>query len=508
MGEKRLTNLQRRRRIERSRRDARVRLIKKYRPLCVSRGFIEYAYDKKWNDETADAAALLLHRWFMLRKKFDNRLIPIPYQTFKGLFGAGSVKPNGRFYVPMSNLVQELWNFVFFKQQQLSAVDVKSSHVYCLLALLKDIEIHYFAGSGSHDERLSQCQFSQQIAMIPGLLEHLRRASIIYSVHENFKFDQRIPINKTARRKMMYEMFCKFTKAQIKFFKQHHKNLHAHSISSTHGIVNTPNSTNSLKISQTVPYLLSYIHHTDIQIHSSNIPVVPTIHAEWEGVEFEAQVDLYQHVMEILHACRFSLQAEGEEDQSNADVSLFRNLFFPCPEEIAKFERMLQSGFYELLMETTGQDIDHKEFKKTFFHFLYRPAFSRYDKIWHCEDTTWFMEKRDNLIRKTMETLLPSIVFFLDLCKSQPGTLKRSGIFYKQISRAIIGIESKIMLECCANLWKRYPNMFLVTVHDCIKCLPEDVEVVCAELTRTFEKYHVSPMFKVKQHQKPSDDNR
>ena len=106
-----------------------------------------------------------------------------------------------------------------------------------------------------------------------------------------------------------------------------------------------------------------------------------------------------------------------------------------------------------------------------------------------------------------MEALLPSIVFFLDLCKSQPGTLKRKGEYYKCISRAIMGIESKIMLECCTNLWKQYPKMFLVTVHDCIKCLPEDADKVKAELTRTFEKYHITQEFKAKYHKRPSDDN-
>jgi hypothetical protein len=55
------TNLQQHKQRERSRRDARMRLIKKYRPLCVSTRFFEYAYLQRWDDETADAAALLMH---------------------------------------------------------------------------------------------------------------------------------------------------------------------------------------------------------------------------------------------------------------------------------------------------------------------------------------------------------------------------------------------------------------------------------------------------------------
>jgi len=89
MPPKQLTKLQRQQQRERSRRDTRVRLIKKYRPLCVSRSFIEYAYKQQWDDETTDAAALVLHRWFVMRKKFnDDGWVPMPYQVFAGMFGA------------------------------------------------------------------------------------------------------------------------------------------------------------------------------------------------------------------------------------------------------------------------------------------------------------------------------------------------------------------------------------------------------------------------------------
>jgi hypothetical protein len=122
------------------------------------------------------------------------------------------------------------------------------------------------------------------------------------------------------------------------------------------------------------------------------------------------------------------------------------------------------------------------------------------------DDKTWFIEKIEEPVRKAMKTLLPSIVFFLDLCKCQAGTLDRRGSDYKWISRAILSIESQIILECCANLWKKYPKMLLTTLHDCIKCLPKDVEKVQMELKRTFAKYNVSPEFEVKHH-KTSDLN-
>jgi hypothetical protein len=49
--------------------------------------------------------------------------------------------------------------------------------------------------------------------------------------------------------------------------------------------------------------------------------------------------------------------------------------------------------------------------------------------------------------------------------------------------------------------------MFLVSLHDAIKCLPKDVEKVKAELERTFAKYHVSPKFDVDEHKRPSELN-
>ena len=124
---------------------------------------------------------------------------------------------------------------------------------------------------------------------------------------------------------------------------------------------------------------------------------------------------------------------------------------------------MLDEDIYSLLMTATdtGKNLGRDQFKRAFFHFLYRRGFSRNLWTWNCDDGLWFREKNEEPVRKAMETLLPSIVFFLDLCKCQPGTLKRGGDDYKWISRAMQSIESQIMLECCTNLWKMCPKMFL-----------------------------------------------
>jgi len=381
---KRLTNLQKRRQREQNRRKVLARKMRKY-PLCVSKEFIAYAHRKGWCNEIVDAAALIMHRQFMMRRKLGRqRWIPIPSKTFKGLFGKKhykrikdtlikdgfleynhwrnycpkkcseygvcreirkkhvisasyflqtkalqelhiknieyvkkskaqrrviemieskfavptdsndndkresyyslvrkgyltdvelatikrlvanahslevrmsktelsgiiekgyeknrsknetectfdayehlirnmyrrlqvpqvSVKSNGRFYVPVTNMPSAFWDYTYWKRNQLSSVDVKSSHVYCLLALLKDIAIHYFEGIGTHEERLARCQFSQQVKMIPGLLEHLRRTIVVYEVSKHFELSEPIPDDPSERRKMMSKLFKKFT---------------------------------------------------------------------------------------------------------------------------------------------------------------------------------------------------------------------------------------------------------------------------------------------------------
>jgi hypothetical protein len=213
--------------------------------------------------------------------------------------------------------------------------------------------------------------------------------------------------------------------------------------------------------------------------------------------------------MANLHSCRFSLKTGNSLPNPPDDVPLFRNLFFPCPEEIAELEGMLHCDFYTLLMRAIGieKTMSRDAFKGEFFRFLYRQAFSRFNvkRRVQREDGTWVAEEEP--VRKALVALVPAIVLFLDIAKCRPGTLDRKGDDYKKISHAVQSIESQIMLECCANLWKKYPKMFLITLHDAIKCLPQDVEKVRAEMIRTFQKYHVSPKFEVKEHKRPDDLN-
>ena len=332
MTTKRLTNLQKRNRLERNRQKALAQKIRKYPALCISRKFIEYAYLQRWDKEVIDAAAWVMHRYFMRCRKPNVRgWVQIPYQEFESMFGKNYTKmlyhllsigfleenvkwkyavghhyyhyrlckelrfdkisakyylqtrayqvrfieikkrdirdkkrhdcmpeqerhalvtdkmddafititnskskhvkqdyvtpeqygtirtlatnanllkiqiddetlmdiaekrhaqrknpkctldayvqwiqnkvnkayiPNlridryGRYYTPLTNIPREIWDYTSYRGQQLSSVDVKTSHAIVLLVLLKDIGMNYFRTDGTHEERLKQCEFS------------------------------------------------------------------------------------------------------------------------------------------------------------------------------------------------------------------------------------------------------------------------------------------------------------------------------------------------------------
>ena len=415
-------------------------------------------------------------------------------------------------------------------------VDIKSSHVYCLLALLKDISINYFSGNGSHEERLERCQFSRQIAMFSGLDNHLRQICGIYQAGDYFVFKKPIPDDLAQRRKMMFLLFNNFTRLRIKTMKKLYEFQPVHRWLSN--VIRHEDFVNFIHIIQQPlaepdqhqdhPVISKNAKNDKIDISDVNIPnitikpphlsslstsqpthPIPTHYVSSENDEICMQGIMAQRVIENLRAYHFRLKSADDQHKSTADpssVPLIRNLFFPCPEEIEEFERLLQDDIYVLLMRSIGieRSMSRGTFKDKFFLFLNRPAFWDYEKERYLVDGEIIVEEWEEPVRKAMTALLPSIVFFLDICKCQPGTLKRGGVDYKKLSHALMRIESQILLECCANLWKKYPKMFLTTLHDSIKCLPKDVKKVEAELKQTFEKYLVSPKLDVRHHVRPS----
>ena len=103
----------------------------------------------------------------------------------------------------------------------------------------------------------------------------------------------------------------------------------------------------------TTPYKSTPSVHTSIAMSTKcppsqscqSVANISHLHATYGSVGFNPQVQLCQQVMEILLACRFRPKSAPNLGQSTADPPLFRNLFFPCPEEMDEFERMLQEDF-------------------------------------------------------------------------------------------------------------------------------------------------------------------
>jgi len=714
---KSLTNSKTRKRKERYKRDSRVRLIKKYRGLCISQRFIEYAYQKRWNDEMVDAAALIKHRFFIQYKKVSKGgWLKIPAKAMEGEFGSeyrrirenliesgflekdeirgyrrgchctfyrlcpelrddeinavyypksktlqeqyiknkrywksmsekkrlelgmanidaacsapdqesahrneesyydlvvnghllekeletikklaknaislkvkiddavfldllqkkyekkkpmGKIKANfenyaqreqesverlmipklenidarGRFYTPMTSMRSELWDFTTFKGKQLVGVDVRSSHPHCFLVLLKDIHINYFGGQGSHEERLSSCQLSQQIKMIPGLVDHLHRMIGIYEAGGYFEYRKQKPDNPTERKNLRYSLFKKFTTLHnkallktskyvlLKYFKNEPFQIdlvgHLFQYHYTAKSFNVSRSSNSANILTLINHVVNVGTNnkndkTPSEQENPNFPwsnnptdhhVVSNVNDPDSAVGVSTQGVLCQEVMTILRPCGFRLKMEDTLEQPAVPDDLFQSLFFPSLEEMEAYETILQGDIYLQLMKAIGMNPKERDaFKTSFLTFLNRKAFSRNNgrRMVLRENGALGYEGIKDPVRASMEKLFPSIVHFLDLCKCRSGTFEGKGGHHRMFSHAIQRIESKLMLEACANLWKKYPKMFLTTVHDCVKCLPKDAPKVEAELKRTFEKYHVSPKFEVKPHERPSDVN-
>ena len=77
--------------------------------------------------------------------------------------------------------------------------------------------------------------------------------------------------------------------------------------------------------------------HYKIPLSSISAPL-SSLHDPYISVGVSLQTEHYQQVTDILSACRFRLKSEDKPNKNPADIPMFRNLFFPCPEEIDEFE--------------------------------------------------------------------------------------------------------------------------------------------------------------------------
>ena len=415
-----------------------------------------------------------------------------------------SIDHNGRFYTPMTNVPREYWDYINYNGKQLAGVDVGNSHVNCLLMLIKDLQINYFSPLEVHDDRLDNCQFRKQISRIPALVEYLHYNSIDCNLQLT---DNDTGID-TDNKELNIETRSTIISPYIESLEY----------TITICAINKPyyyiiNNTNLL----TIPYSQLYLQ---LEYHNVN-PGNLSLYVYRIFIGFTPQTTIFLGQSEFLAAycISYNYHVERINPVSQSDRQTTQNLFFLSQEDILEFEKILENDLYKRLMDSIGigdgmekEEYQNRrnQFKRDFFHFLYRPALCRYIKTEHWVDGKRIIERKEDQVRKAFKELLPSITSFLDMCKCKPGTMESwpKKDYYKHISNAMMSIESQIILETCANLWKKYPKMFLATVHDCIKCLPKDVGKVKEELNRTFGKYHVSPRLDVKIHSKPDNTNK
>jgi len=429
-----------------------------------------------------------------------------------------SIDPRGRMYTPFTSLPREFWDYVTYRGKALAAIDVKTSQVYCLLGFIKDIYYNYFSGSlfQTHAERLAQCCFGRQIASVPGLDDHLRRCSALYQVTDLFKFMGQQSKDNESYRKRCNKLFSAFTRICIRILCSQGNQVIEKEIYTGRSNLLQSNVPNFFNLDVPTFFRVPTSTHSvstptrPVSVHDIEQEYITYYHINHELTSKLRALNFFpnptkssQNPIDVRH------ENSKENDVGHEDVGQniprFRDLFFPCKAEIDEFEKILSGDLYDDLMiavNVKGKQ-SRDDFKGDFFHFLYRQACVKEETIIHGKHLDLdYIEKVDEPIRKAFETLLPAIMLFIDICKSAPGTLSKKGTSYKLLPTAMQSVESQIIMECCTNLLCKYPKMFLVTLHDCIRCLPKDVAIVKAEMERVFKKYMIEPELKVKYHGK------
>ena len=455
-----------------------------------------------------------------------------------------SIDPRGRMYTPYTNLPREFWDYVSYRNQPLAAIDVKTSQVYCLLGLIRDIDQNYFAGSPfqTHVERLARCRFSRQIESIPGLENHLRRSSDVYQVADFIDFWGQHSKNLANHRKRCYKLFSRFTKFYLRkldsegysaafdnkgqkpgnFFYGFFGSCSNYLLNalSMYGISFINQSLNNLSDNDCIslhdteeptPTRPLYVHEIELNI-TRNYFINQEL--KMKMIAYNFIPNLEKSIVEPADVGHENGDVGHENNRENdvghgcvrQNIPRFRDLFFPCTAEIERFGEVLSGDIYDELMTAihVKGKVSRDDFKEDFFQFFYRRACIKKETVDHATYMDFdYSERIPEPIRQAFETLLPSIMLFIDICKSPPGKLSKRGKFYKLLPTAMQSVESQIIMECCTNLLKKHPTMFIITLHDCIRCLPKDVETVRAEMERVFAKYLIEPELKVKFHGKP-----
>lgn len=80
-----------------------------------------------------------------------------------------------RYYTPFTNLPREMRTRITYRGRNLVSLDVKTSQVFCILALIKDIAYNYLDADGTHPERLAKCNFPEIIQSLSSLEKYLKK---------------------------------------------------------------------------------------------------------------------------------------------------------------------------------------------------------------------------------------------------------------------------------------------------------------------------------------------
>lgn len=421
--------------------------------LQVYKRIVRNVYQLKLNISEPELLAITTKRHQVRKPRCDVSALQEVYRSYLEdvLVPRVSIDPQGRMYTPYTSLPREFWDHVTYKGNALAAIDVKTSQVYCLLALVKDIDRNYFGGSPfqTHAERLTRCRFGRQIASIPGLDDHLRRCSGLLQASNFYDFMGQESRDRENLRKRCLGLFTRFTKFFLRtlqpkgceaiiskqkyepdetdqkpskfmlglFTSKDHLSLlnnilDAYSApcygspsnlySSSHVSNRYPDTTPAHPV--TVNDIKQNIYHNQYMNHELTMILYALKYTPNVEKFIPILADVRHENTDVRH------EITQENDVGHGDVGQniprFRDLFFPCREEIEAFEEILSGDIYDQLMaaiNVKGKQ-SRDDFKEFFFHFLYRPACVRKEKIVNAVGPgERYIERYDEPIRKAFE---------------------------------------------------------------------------------------------------------
>jgi hypothetical protein len=150
------------------------------------------------------------------------------------------------------------------------------------------------------------------------------------------------------------------------------------------------------------------------------------------------------------------------------------SVVFELPKDIQLFKELCLSGtLYEFLMKETSFLGDRKEFKeKEWFKFLYGQLFI------------------ESKLKEVFKELFPNMNNYIENIKQKN---------YCQLSWDMQRSESHLVMEViCGRLYKEYPEIPIITIHDSFLTYLEHIDIVRSLILEEFAKIGIIPHLKVK----------